>query len=392
MTLVRLSPVQRPGRVHVWPMRQSWRAARAPSDALVEITACMAGCANARQDPQPGPRPIRGRDRRDNTHIAIRAGERWDLQYAYQNALDPRDMSESDAPAFEWVERTRQVLVVDDTNAMGLDNPLRLEPHHVKSYACIPLLAGDRLLGVLSFVNYSAAAAFYPSEVEFLDRLAKLVALALQNVQLHQTEARQQAELAQQVEELQALIDLVPFGISIAHDPECKQITINPAGSKMLALPLQANVSLVAPEHERAANFRMYADGRELPADERPMQQAARGLEVRNRLLDIVRADGQTITLLASAVPLVDAAGRPRCHGSLRGPDGAAPGSGRGGGGTPDARSAPGVHSRRHHHRRRARRQDPLREPLWGRVGGRAALGDDRRRRRGGMGRTRPMA
>ncbi len=187
------------------PLAEAAELARAKtlSDALVEIMAAITGCDAAGEVLRlvlAGSAEAIGRD---NAHIAEHAGDRWEVHYAYREGLDLRSISDLDAPAFDCVERTRAVLVVDDTSAPGLDDALRLEARHVKSYASVPLLAGDRMLGVLSFVSNTAPATFHPSEVNFLNRLATLVALALENARLRESEAAQREELAQRVEELQ---------------------------------------------------------------------------------------------------------------------------------------------------------------------------------------------
>jgi PAS domain S-box-containing protein len=287
--------------------------AKALSDALVEITAAITGRGGSGEILRlvlAGSAEALGRD---NAHIAERMGDRWEVRYAYRQALDLRSLCDLDAPAFDWVERTRAVLVVNDTSAPGLDDALRLEARHVKSYASMPLLAGDRLLGVLSFVSNNVPANFHPSEVEFLNRLATLVALALENARLRETEAAHREDLAERVEELQTVLDLLPVGIGIANDPSCKAVQANPALAGMLGVPPGANPPPGADAGDGKQAFRADQDGGELAPHELVMRMAAaQGRAVLNRVMEIVRADGTELTLLGSAVPLFDRQGRPR--------------------------------------------------------------------------------
>jgi PAS domain S-box-containing protein len=58
--------------------------------------------------------------------------------------------------------------------------------------------------------------------------------------------------------------------------------------------------------------YRAFKDGRPLPVDMLPMQRACRGETVRGDVMDIVRADGSTVTVYCSSVPVLDENGRPR--------------------------------------------------------------------------------
>src|SRR5215831_4738183 len=119
-------------------------------------------------------------------------------------------------------------------------------------------------------------------------------------------------ELRSRVDEMQAILDIVPVGIGIALDPECRRITHNPYLSEVLGVPVWRNASLTAPPDERPDTYRVYRDGQELPPDQLPMQVAGTGVEVRDYEMDVVRSDGVTRKLLCYVRPLRDAAGRVR--------------------------------------------------------------------------------
>ena len=122
--------------------------------------------------------------------------------------------------------------------------------------------------------------------------------------------ARLEAEHA--AAELSAMMDAVPAAIFIAHDAECRQITGNSVTRSMLRLPPEANISKSAPAGAKPVNFRTFQYGRELSADQLPLQQAARGVTVSENELDLVFDDGTVRTTLGEARTLFDAEGRPR--------------------------------------------------------------------------------
>ncbi|MFB2833390.1 PAS domain-containing protein [Floridanema evergladense] len=119
-------------------------------------------------------------------------------------------------------------------------------------------------------------------------------------------------ELQQKVTELQTLLDVIPIGIGIAEDPECRHIRVNPAFAELLGIPPTINASLSAPEAERP-NFKVYQNEREMAAEELPLQYAAKhGVAVRDLEVEVVWQNGKTVTLLEYAAPLFDKYGQPR--------------------------------------------------------------------------------
>ncbi len=138
----------------------------------------------------------------------------------------------------------------------------------------------------------------------FVDITArKLTAEALQR-------AKDEAE--RYAADVVALLDAVPAAIFIAHDVECRHMSGSRMTQELLGLPATANVSKSAPAGERPSNFVAMKEGREIPADELPVQKAARGQPIRDYQFDLVFADGRSLTLFGDAVPLLDDSGKPR--------------------------------------------------------------------------------
>lgn len=108
---------------------------------------------------------------------------------------------------------------------------------------------------------------------------------------------------------LHALLDVLPIGVAIAHDPACSYISVNPAAAKMLRIPPAANASLSSVSE--APKFKVLHNGRELAPEELPMQRcAAGGFDVHDLEVDIVHEDGTILPLLEYATPLRDDGGR----------------------------------------------------------------------------------
>lgn len=117
-------------------------------------------------------------------------------------------------------------------------------------------------------------------------------------------------DLQRRVNEMQALFNVIPVGIGIAEDAECRHIRANPPLARVLGIDVQANASLSAKPDERP-NIRVLKDEHELKAEELPMQLAARHcVEVHDMDIDLVRADSTVVNLLSYAAPLLDKDGK----------------------------------------------------------------------------------
>ncbi|HEY8368572.1 MAG TPA: GAF domain-containing protein [Thermodesulfobacteriota bacterium] len=213
------------------------------------------------------------------------------------------------------VARRRARLVVEDVQATTDPAVGRIRALGVQAYVCCPLVARGRLLGTLAF-GTRQRRRFEPDEVELIEAIANQVALAIDRQRadteraklLEQLSAANRA-LERRIAEFQTLFDLIPIGIALAHDRECRYITGNPAFERMLGMPPGSNLSKSAPPTERPP-FRLYRDGRELAPEELPMQMAAaRGVSVSDVELDVVWPDGTMRKLLEWAAPVFDEAG-----------------------------------------------------------------------------------
>ncbi len=119
-------------------------------------------------------------------------------------------------------------------------------------------------------------------------------------------------ELERRVNELQSILDAVPVGIAIAHDPQCQVIRANGFAQSMLTVGPDTNVSASGDE-AALLPFRQLSNGVEIPPEQLPMQRAvASGVEVRDVEIQMVRSDGLTFDWLVNAVPLFDEQGAVR--------------------------------------------------------------------------------
>jgi PAS domain S-box-containing protein len=121
-------------------------------------------------------------------------------------------------------------------------------------------------------------------------------------------------ELRQRLEELETVMAVAPVAIFVAHDKECNTITGNPMANALYESGPDENVS-----RNVTSVRRFFQGGRELRAEELPMQvAAAKGIDVRDSELDMMLPSGRKTALMGQASPLWGADGTVRgCVGAF---------------------------------------------------------------------------
>ncbi len=113
---------------------------------------------------------------------------------------------------------------------------------------------------------------------------------------------------------LEAVLNIAPVVLWIAHDPDCDVITGNDyADQIVMNVPKGENISASAKPETAAVTYKVFRDGVELKPEELPAQIAASTAKpVPETNLDLVFPDGRIVYLQVSAVPLFDELGNVR--------------------------------------------------------------------------------
>ncbi|WP_375771006.1 ATP-binding protein [Archangium gephyra] len=184
----------------------------------------------------------------------------------------------------------------------------------------VPLRWGGQLIGVLSFASREPEPHLDEDALALAEDLAGFIALALELERLRQELERTRHQAQRQAADFRTLLDVIPVGIGIAYERECRYIQQNRWFARLHDLPLDSNISLSAPDTERQPIRYLDEHGRALPPEELPMQRAAAtGQEVLDVELDLEVHGQRRGTLVISAVPLFDEEHRPRgCIGTIQ--------------------------------------------------------------------------
>ncbi len=217
--------------------------------------------------------------------------------------LDGRGfIPDTNEPSHNWLEeyiplddRPQVTAVINE--AIRTKSTFELE-HRVLRVDGTPGWTFSRAIPLLD--ETGAIVEWFGAASDITDRKRAEAALA---------QARVEAEL--RMTELEAVLDVAPATIWIAHDPECLRITGNRYADEIMKVPHGTNTSATALPGDATVTWRMFREGMEMKPEELPGQvAAATGKSVAAEMIDLVFFDGRVVTLVLSAVPLFDAGGR----------------------------------------------------------------------------------
>jgi PAS domain S-box-containing protein len=175
-------------------------------------------------------------------------------------------------------------------------------PNHppMRSFLGVPITARGRVLGNLYLTEKRFAEEFTDEDERLVELLARHAAVAIENAQLY-------TRLEFQQERLRFIIDQLPEAVILVESGPERVTMANRQASLLLGWDLTEAMPL---EEFLARNPRLSADGSRIPMDEIPIVRSLRyGETVTRSEMDLVRDDGERLTLLVNTAPLRQADG-----------------------------------------------------------------------------------
>ncbi|HEU0027534.1 MAG TPA: PAS domain S-box protein [Ktedonobacterales bacterium] len=168
------------------------------------------------------------------------------------------------------IAATRAPLIVDDLFTFPVANPPLRE--RLRSAVGVPLLAGERLLGVL-LAGSASLRPFSDQDVRLMELLGERVALAIDRAQLYESALVAHTEAERERARWQAAMDSAPAFV-ITCDADLRLTYFNPAFERLLG----ARADLSAPAEERPARFGLFLpDGSgPISSDQAPLTRVLR--------------------------------------------------------------------------------------------------------------------
>jgi PAS domain S-box-containing protein len=146
--------------------------------------------------------------------ILTRANDTWIVSHSFGR------LEEMMGKQFDSVEIKRAVECARNGKAFVFNeiNYKRDEPgrianrYNIKSCICVPLSTKDNLIGILAVVYHSAPTLFAKNQIDFVDKLAFSISLALENARLYQEESNIADTLQEALLVLPEKIEGISFG------------------------------------------------------------------------------------------------------------------------------------------------------------------------------------
>jgi PAS domain S-box-containing protein len=210
------------------------------------------------------------------------------------------------------------VIVEDFNTETRFKQPSLHRDHRVISGVSVVIHGQNQPYGVLS-AHTKYRRSFNREDTNFLQSIANILATAIEKKRSETEVNKLNQNLQRRVSELQTLLDVIPIGIGIAEDAECRNIRANPSLAKQLKISLDGNAAIHTVNDGKPLPFRVFRENRELPLTEQPMQYAAaHGVEVSEVEVKLVYDDGKALNFLEYAAPLFDEFGAVRgCVGAF---------------------------------------------------------------------------
>jgi PAS domain S-box-containing protein len=135
--------------------------------------------------------------------ISLREGERWLVSYVHglPESSIGRYMVDEEEPHALLAIRTGKVVAIDDAFSDSRVNGEHMRQWGVRSVLVVPLRVKDNPLGVLSLNYHQKAVTFELAHLNFAERLASTLSLALENSHLFESLKRSKEELEERVRE-----------------------------------------------------------------------------------------------------------------------------------------------------------------------------------------------
>jgi GAF domain-containing protein len=114
----------------------------------------------------------------------------WEVKYEHglPQGLRGLPLGDDEVPFSTRVRETRLPLVVNDVALDKTVNAPLMETLGIRALMAVPLIMRDQVFGILLAERVGESAPFTDEQLDFLQRAGAIVALALENARMHETE------------------------------------------------------------------------------------------------------------------------------------------------------------------------------------------------------------
>lgn len=151
----------------------------------------------------------------ESARIAIREGTQWRLKYLYRlpEELKGRVFSDEDLPHASLAMVTKKPVAINDAFNDNRTNMEFMRTYGIRSVLVLPLMEKEKVVGTLFFNYHSEQVSFEEAEIDYAEKVAAAVAVALQNARYVQDlkEVRNDLEEAKRVSDALGNIERIIY-------------------------------------------------------------------------------------------------------------------------------------------------------------------------------------
>lgn len=165
--------------------------AKALSDALNDINATLNSTLDVDEIMQTVLAEGAGAIGSEAAAIVLRQDSRWVVRYLSNmpQELIGKRLNKEQVKHLEYVARTKEALVIEDTFTDDrINREFMREVAGIKSAIVLPLLAKGEVVGAVTFSYRSARGTFDEAQIDFANKLAVSISLALENTKLYEAQ------------------------------------------------------------------------------------------------------------------------------------------------------------------------------------------------------------
>lgn len=121
----------------------------------------------------------------DSARIAVREGEKWHMKYVYRmpEQLKEKTFSDEELPHAALAMMTKSPVVIADAFNDDRTNVDLMRQYGIRSVVVVPLVEKVDVIGCL-FFNFLSPQSFSEAEIEYAEKVAVGLSIAIQNTQL----------------------------------------------------------------------------------------------------------------------------------------------------------------------------------------------------------------
>jgi len=179
----------------------------------------------------------------------------------------------------------------------------------LSSFMGVPLFYGDKTIGLIALANKDGG--YLQEDVHTVQALTSAFVEILFKHRVEKALQKSEERGWYNAEMLKRLLDFTPIPVWTAHDPECRNVSVNKAAASLMGVNIDANVSVYDDTNEKKPQITIFRNGRELEQEEFPLHYAVKnGITVKDIEIELLLPDGRRRQLLGVSTALFGSDGR----------------------------------------------------------------------------------